>query len=195
MKRPSPPIQSREVGPDPTERVLRLPAALLSLVRLAVREEVGDLSAARILQSAGSAFGEILLPEFLLDLEAQGTRNPRDLDEAHFWFALNRFLGERGWGQLQADRVHPGLAVLYAHSWAEGSLQGNEGQPGCHFTAGLLSYFLSHLAGGPIVVLEAECVSAGDGCCTFLFGSEGTVTQTYELLLEGIPLNEVIVRL
>lgn len=183
---------------------LILPPAALTLLRRSIREEVGDLSATRILQNAGFATGEVLYREFLEELPgsesdvdpgAEAAASPRDLDEARFWFSMNRFLGARGWGRIESERVHPGLAVLHAYDWAESDAAGEDDQPGCHFTAGFFSHILSQLAGQAIAVLEVECRSAGDERCSFLYGSEAAVHEVYGLLLDDTPLDEALARL
>lgn len=192
------PTQTEPGSPDLMGEALMLPPATLSLVRRAIREEVGDLSATRILQNAGFAFGELLFREFVRELGVKGGSEDaeiRSMDEARFWAALSRFLGQRGWGRLESERVHPGLAVVYAYDWAETAPLADEDQPGCHFTSGFLSHLMSQLAGQPIAVLEVECASAGAHRCSFLFGSEAAVHEVYGLLLDDTPLDEALARL
>lgn len=199
----------RRGGPS-VQPELTLPPAALSLIRRSIRDEVGDLSATRILQNAGFATGSTLFSEFEAELQdsspeartgaeagtgAEEGPDPRDLDEARFWSSLNRFFGARGWGRVESARVHPGLGVIHAFDWTESNPAGDEDQPGCHFTAGLFSYMLSQLAGQAIAVLEVACRSAGDEHCSFLYGSEAAVHEVYGLLLDDTPLDEALARL
>lgn len=183
---------------------LTLPPAALTLLRRAIREEVGDLGATRILQNAGFAAGEILYGEFRAELQStspeadprtEGELDPRDMDEARFWSSLSDFLDTRGWGRIASERIHPGLGVIHAFDWAESDPAGGDDQPGCHFTAGLFSHILSQLAGNAIAVLEVECRSAGDELCSFLYGSEAAVHEVYGLLLDEASLDEALARL
>jgi hypothetical protein len=48
------------------------------------------------------------------------------------------------------------------------------------------------VAGGPVAVLEVECISRGDAACAFAFGSEPVVQHVYARLLEGADLQEAV---
>jgi predicted hydrocarbon binding protein len=186
----TPPLASTgsSVPHAPSQGTIALPSSVLSHLRRSLQKEVGDLSTTHILQDAGFATGESLFASFAGTLDV----DPAELGEARFWRELNRHLGARGWGQVEAERIHPGVGVLHASHWAEAAEDGKDGQPGCHFSSGLLAHILSQAAGGPIAVLEIQCRSRGDTQCSFLYGSEGAIHELYGLLLDGASLDEAL---
>lgn len=170
-------------------REVALPARGLTEIRRSLREEVGALASVHALHAAGYAAGEELFRSF-----ARGHEDDlHQMEGAAFWSALSRFFSSRGWGQLGHEQAHPGVGLLRSEDWAEAESD-SENQPSCAFSAGLLSHFLTLAAGGPIAVLEVECVSGGSGCCTFAFGSEGAIHELYGHLLEGTSVGDALAR-
>jgi hypothetical protein len=168
-----------------------LPADVLSHLRRCLRAELDPLQATHVLHDAGFAAG----PRFQDAFEAEVGRNPSDLGEGEYWRLLGRFLVRRGWGRIEPERVHPGLAVLRAWDWAESEPHGGETQPGCHFSSGFLAYLLGRAAEAPIAVLEVSCRSRGDDHCGFMYGSEAGIHEAYGLLLDGVPFEDALAQL
>jgi hypothetical protein len=171
-------------------REVALPALGLSKIRLALREEVGPVAAVHALHSAGFAAGAELFQEFQRTLQAE----LGELPEPVLWERLAAFFRQRGWGSLGHRRVHPGVGLLESPDWAE-AVPHTEEQPQCAFSTGLLSNFLTLLAGSPVAVLEVRCRSRGDDACSLAFGSEATIQRLYERLLEGDTLDEALQQL
>lgn len=169
-------------------RDMALPAMAFTHLRRALRAEAGPLQATHALHDAGFATGEALYEEFV----RMAGGDPLEMDEARFWEALSQFFDRRGWGQVEHERRHPGLGIIRARGWAECDPGGDEAQPGCAFTSGLLAHILGKVARGPVAVLEVECGSTGGDHCEFLFGSEGAIHEVYGHLLEGESLDSVL---
>jgi len=171
-------------------REVALPAKGLSRLRRSLREEMGPLAAVHGLHAAGYGAGEDMFDAFTLSLEAP----PTELPEAALWERLSRFFQQKGWGTLRHHALHSGVGVLESVDWAEAE-RDTESQPSCAFTTGLLSSFLTLVAGGPVAVLEVGCASRGDSACRFAFGSESAIHQLYAHLLEGAELDDALARL
>lgn len=171
-------------------REVALPACGIVNLRKSLRKEVGQLAAVHCLHSAGYASGEGLFQRFQSGLgDDAGT-----LSQEALWARMDRFFKERGWGSLAHNPLHPGVGAVESRDWAEAEPD-TETQPSCAFSTGMLSSFLTGLAGGPVAVLEVKCASRGDGICTFAFGSETVVHDLYGHLLEGASLSEALDRL
>lgn len=171
-------------------REVALPAQGLAHLRRSLRDEVGQLAAVHGLHAAGYGVGEALFSAFARTLDEP----PAQIPEEALWERLSRFFQQRGWGVLRHRAVHSGVGVLESAEWAE-SDRDTESQPSCAFSAGLLSSFLSQLAGGPVAVLEVACATRGDDQCVFAFGSETAIHELYSHLLEGAGLDEALARL
>ena len=170
-----------------TPREVALPARGLTELRRSLREEVGPLASVQALHAAGYASGEDLYRGFLQSAPGEILTLGTD----RFWRRLSRFFRQKGWGGLIHETAHPGVGLLKSEDWAEAD-GGTETQPSCAFTSGLLSHFLTLAAGGAVAVLEVDCVSRGDECCTFAFGSEATIQELYGQLLEGSSMDEAL---
>jgi predicted hydrocarbon binding protein len=180
----------REGGRGATTAVrdLAIPVTALTHLRQALRKEVGALEATHTLHDAGFAAGGSLFEQFV----GMTKTAPASLDPSRFWETLSRFFESRGWGRISQERIHPGLGVIRAREWAECDPAGDETQPGCAFTAGVLAHLLGRVAEGPVAVLEVACGSRGDEACEFLFGSEGVIHEVYGHLLNGRSLDSVL---
>lgn len=168
-------------------REVALPAQGFARLRHALRDEVGPLAAVHGLHAAGYGVGEAFFALFTRTLEA----DPGQVPEEELWGRLSRFFQQKGWGTLQHRAAHPGVGLLETFDWAEVERE-TETQPACAFTAGLLSSFLTGLAGGPVAVLEVACASRGDDGCVFAFGSETAIHELYGHLLEGAALDDAL---
>lgn len=172
-----------------TPREVALPARGLTELRRSLRDEVGALASVHALHTAGYAAGEDLYRGFLQSAPGEVL----GLGTDRFWRQLRRFFRQKGWGELHHDPAHPGVGLLRSEDWAEAEA-GTETQPSCAFTSGLLSHFLTLAAGGPVAVLEVECLSRGSSHCSFAFGSEATIHELYGQLLEGSSVDEALAR-
>jgi predicted hydrocarbon binding protein len=170
-----------------TPRQVALPARGLTELRRSLREEVGALASVHALHAAGYAAGADLYQGFLHSAPGEVLAMGTD----RFWRQLRRYFHQKGWGELQHEPAHPGVGLLRSSDWAEAEA-GTETQPSCAFTAGMVSHFLTLAAGGPVAVLEVECVSRGGPYCSFAFGSEATIHQLYGQLLEGSSVDEAL---
>lgn len=171
-------------------REVAVPAEALARLRLALEAEAGELPAVHAMHAAGFDAGAPLFERFVRSLGGDLDAIPGDV----FWDAMGRFFRERGWGSLQHEAAHPAVGFLHAPDWAEASEGGAE-QPSCAFGSGLLSQFLTRVAGGPVAVLETECRSAGGARCTFAFGSEDAIHTFYDHLVEGTAVEDALDRL
>lgn len=177
-------------GREGHAREVALPASALSTLRRALKREAGPLAAIHALHAAGYGAGETLFDSF-----ARTVRQPlEEVGETTFWTGLTRFMGRRGWGSLDHRSLHPGVGLLTSSDWAEAG-DGSESQPGCAFSAGLLSHVLTRAAGEPVAVLEVSCRGRGDESCAFAFGSEATIHDLYGLLLDGKRLEQALAEL
>lgn len=171
-------------------REVALPAQGLAHLRRALRDEVGQLAAVHGLHAAGYGVGEEFYSAFVRSLDAP----PTQMSEEGLWERVSKFFQQRGWGALRHRAVHSGVGVLEGADWAESDRE-TESQPSCAFSAGLLSSFLTQLAGGAVAVLEVGCATRGDDQCMFAFGSEAAIHELYGHLLEGAGLDEALARL
>jgi predicted hydrocarbon binding protein len=178
---------------DSTERNARevaLPASALAGLRRTLSREAGPLATTHALHAAGYSAGSALHALF-----TGGTDHAGELGEEEFWKALGSFLSRRGWGTLRHERVHPAIGVLASRDGAEADPALEESQPSCAFTAGLLSSFLTHAAGGPIAVLEVACRSRGDEACRFAIGSGAAIHELYGKLLDETAFDAALAEL
>ncbi len=165
-----------------------LPAATLIALRRALRKEAGPLATVHALHDAGYVSGD----GFYEGLSRNFAEAPNAVAEGDFWKGLSREFETRGWGRLAHDRLHPALGLLRSAASPEADPSGDETQPGCAYTAGVLAHVLTRSADGPIAVLEVACRSRGDEECHFAFGSESAIHEVYGLLLEGRTLNQAL---
>lgn len=163
-----------------TTREIALPASGLTTLREALRGEAGPVATVNALHAAGFRSGDAVWHSFAdggeLDVAA--------LSGDEFWTRLADWFSRRGWGSFDFEPIHAGVGRITSRDWAEAE-GGDERQPSCSFTTGLLSKLLTRAGGGDIGVLETACRSRGDTECHWVFGSEGTVHRLYGSLLEG----------
>ncbi len=170
-----------------TTREIALPVTGLTAFRKALREEVGPLAAVHALHAAGYASGE----DVVRALIRPETPALDEFASESWWDRLSRHFEQRGWGKLEHHELHPGVGQLRSLNWAEAE-GGDERQPACAYTTGMISHVLTHSAGGAIAVLETHCRARGDDHCSWVFGSEVTVHELYGSLLEGRALEDAL---
>lgn len=168
-----------------SNREVAFPARALLHMRRALREETDPLAAIHALHAAGYGCGEDVFEHFSRGAAVS------EVDDQSFWSGISSYFQARGWGRLTHTAPHPGIGLLESPDWAEAE-GGEESQPACAFTAGLLSNFLSQAAGGGVAVLETACRARGDDVCRFAFGSEDAIHTLYGHLLDGRTLSEAL---
>lgn len=170
-----------------------IPALALVTLRQTLAGEVGPDIAARALQAAGMAAGNLLY-ERLEEAEG-GPESLRRLSYSAFVQKLSGLLQRQGWGSLAHERLHPGVGSLASPDWGEADPDGDEARPSCFFSTGLLANLLGNAAGEELAVLEVECRSQGDERCRFAFGSETALVSLYGSLAEGMDFESSVSRL
>jgi predicted hydrocarbon binding protein len=170
-------------------RDVAIPPEALVALRRALHEEAGALPAIHALRSAGYAAGSTLADLFAGEVEGG---DPGALDRSTYFDRLRRFLEARGWGTLHHTAPHPGVGLISSSDWAEATQDGDEDEPSCAFSSGMLSALLSRTAGAPVAVLQVGCRSRGDEDCSFAFGSEAAVDELFRLLEEHHDLDAAL---
>lgn len=173
-------------------RDVAVPPQAFVVLRRALHEKAGALSAVHALRSAGYEVGLTLADTFAR--EVQGG-DPTSLDRSIYFKRLSRFFEARGWGQLHHSAPHPGVGLVSSEDWAEATPDGDEDQPSCAFSSGMLAALLTRTAGAPVAVLQVGCRSRGDESCSFAFGSEAAVEGLYRLLAEDHDLDTALAEL
>jgi len=173
-------------------RDVAVPPQAFVALRRALLEKAGALSAVHALRSAGYEVGVTLADVFAR--EVQGG-DPTSLDRSTYFARLSRFLEARGWGQLHHSAIHRGVGLMSSSDWAEATPEGDEDQPSCAFSSGMLAAFLTRTAGAPVAVIQVGCRSRGDESCSFAFGSEAAVEGLYHLLSENHDLETALAEL
>lgn len=168
-------------------REITLPAAGLRLVREALRDEAGPVATVNALHAAGFRSGAAVWQS----LSSGGDAEVESLSGGEFWTRLDDWFTRRGWGSLAFEPIHPGVGRLASGDWAEAE-GGDERQPSCSFTTGLLSRILTAAGGGDVAVVETACRTRGDRECHWAFGSEDTVHRLYRSLLEGRSFEDAL---
>jgi len=111
--------------------------------------------------------------EALLDRLAQGrTQDPGATPVDRFWSGLSDLLRRRGWGSLEVDDTHPGIAVCTLRAPAD-EAGGDFGHVREEFAAGIISGVLEHVAGAEFGV--HTLASDGPGHHVFAVGSPEAV--------------------
>lgn len=176
--------------------MLHLPAPALLAIHRVLSTDYGPARAAETLRRVGYETGEALfatLQEWLAD--DQGAAAPATLPVERFWQDLADFFADLGWGRLEYERLHPGVASLSSREWAEADPEARARAPMCHLSTGIFSELLTQTADAETAVLEVECRSRGDEQCRFLIGSPEALEVAYRGLTEGLSYVEALERL
>jgi predicted hydrocarbon binding protein len=175
--------------------LLRISAAVLPALHRAIAEGRDAGEAARLARQfgfeSGSAFYEALA-QWSAD-EAGAALD--ELAPERFWEMVATFFSTLGWGEMSFERLHPGLAVLQSHDWAESQPESGARHPSCHITTGILAELLRRVAGTDLAVLEVSCRSRGDELCRFLIGGAETLEEVYQKIRAGTSLENAIEQL
>jgi predicted hydrocarbon binding protein len=168
-----------------TAPLLSLPAGMLPAIHRVLAEDRSPADAALLIRRIGFEAGESFASAFDQWLGGQGhSGGSRTLPADAFWQRLADFFQELGWGKLQHERLHPGVASLTCDDWAEAA-ESDGSAGGCSLTTGILADLLSRTAGTDLAVMEVECGSRGGDRCRFLFGSEAALEGVYEEMRGG----------
>ena len=169
----------------PADALVAFPRESLLALRAAMRRDVGD-AADTWLQEGGFAAGAPVFAAFERWTAARGLEAPSSLGVDQFRELSAQFFSESGWGDVTVSSLNGVVASLAAPDWAESDLGAALAYPGCHYSAGLLADFFSHVADAPLAALEVECRSSGGAQCRFLIGSERVLTTIYERMATGV---------
>jgi predicted hydrocarbon binding protein len=149
-----------------------------------LRESDG-LALPEVLHEAGLASGELLAERWRGRLGGPGgLQEAEQLDARWFGSILDEVCQALGWGSLTVLPIGDEAVLMESPDWAEAT-DGSAEQPGCRFTAGALSAFLTGQAEAPLSVLEVECRSTGADRCRFLAGSPEMMTLAGDLMSAG----------
>ena len=173
--------------------MLSLPASALAGFRRALATGRSGEEAALASREVGFETGEAYYAALRSWAATDGDLGEAPADE--FWARLRDFFAGNGWGPLEFEELHAGVAALSSRDWAEAGVTRGARQPSCHFTTGMLADLLGRLTEGEVAVLEVECRSRGDERCRVLIGGSEALGQVYEALQEGTPLSDVLHRL
>ena len=177
------------------QQMLTFPPSTLAAVHRAAQQDRTPAEAASLVRQVGFETGEGFLDAFSDWLEHHRQDpgiTPAALSTEDFWHHLSAFFASLGWGRLNFEQLHPGVAALSSLQWAEADPSASARQPMCHFTTGMLADLLSRVIGSDLAVLEVSCRSRGDGSCRFLVGSSDALQVVFEGLRQGQPLETAV---
>ncbi len=168
-----------------TTRDIRIPADSIPALHRAFTRDLGAEAAARALREAGHAAGDALFERL-----SRGSGDELGAaTSASFWDRLTALFRELGWGVIEHQELHPGVAALVGREWFE---LPEGARTGCHFTTGVLANLLGRVAGGDVAVLEVGCDDGSTGCCRFLFGGGPVLHEVYQALRDGRDLDSTL---
>lgn len=180
------------------EPMLHLPTTVLTALHRALASDRSPADAAALVRQIGFDSGAGFLEGFHDWLEHQKQEagaNPAALAAEEFWQQLTGFFFSMGWGRLEFEQLHPGVASLSSREWAEAEPGEAAQQPTCHFTTGMLADLLGRIAGADLAVMEVECRSRGEDRCRFLVGSPAALEDVYARLQRGEPYGAALQQL
>ena len=177
------------------DTMLSLPVDALGAVHRALADGRNPAEAAEAARRLGFETGAGFHRGLQEWLAASAADAPEALAPDEFWKRLSEFFASHGWGRLQFERLHPGVAALSSEEWAEAEPAGSASYPSCHFTTGLLADLLGRAGSADLAVLEVECRSKGDPRCRFLVGGWEALERVYDELSAGSPYTEAVQRL
>ena len=177
------------------DTMLSLPVDALGAVHRALAEDRTPTEAADAARRLGFETGAGFHRALEEWLSTSGAGDLGSLDPDAFWERLSDFFASQGWGRLDFERLHPGIASLSSDDWAEAEPSGSASYPSCHFTTGLLADLLGRASGADLAVLEVECRSRGDERCRFLVGGWEALERVYGEVSAGAPYAESVERL
>lgn len=173
--------------------LVSLPAGALPTIHRLLARDRSPEEAATLARELGYDAGEGFLDAFAAWLRERGEeRAPAALPADLFWPLLAGFFASLGWGPLELELPHPGVASLSSVEWAEAEREGGAGGPTCHLTTGLLADLLGRVAGADLAVMEVECRSRGDERCRFVLGGAEALEVLYERLVAGDTYREAL---
>lgn len=178
--------------PADNPKLVCLGQGVLHALREALERTLGD-QAAQVLQEIGYASGPEVYQAFAAWLQTQAdVPNPSDLDASFLGEMLSAFFSGSGWGTLTIERLGQAALAIDTVEWAEARAGAAAAAPSCHLTTGLLSAFMTELAGDVMAVMQVECLTCGDDRCRFLVGSPATLQQVFEAMTEGHHYSQLL---
>jgi predicted hydrocarbon binding protein len=178
--------------PADSANLVCLGKGVLHTLRDALERTLGD-QAAPVLQEVGYTSGPEVYRAFTAWLRTRAdVPDPSDLDAAFLGAMLSEFFHEAGWGTLTIERLGHAALAIDTVEWAEARPGAAAPAPSCHLTTGLLSAFMTELAGDVMAVMQVECLTCGDDRCRFLVGSPATLQQVFEAMTEGHHYSELL---
>ncbi|HET7322507.1 MAG TPA: V4R domain-containing protein [Longimicrobiaceae bacterium] len=174
--------------------MLQFPTSILPALRRALGREHSPADAAALERQLGFETGEGFYAALRNRLEDSGA-DVDTLPADEFWQRVGDFFADLGWGTLEFDRLHPGVAALSSADWVEADPNVQAAQPSCHFTTGLLADLLGRVAGDDLAVLEVECRCAGDDRCRFLLGGGDALERVFDAMRQGRSYREAVEQL
>jgi predicted hydrocarbon binding protein len=173
--------------------MLGFPVDTLRILRRVLEEDGSPAEAAGRLRRLGYESGEAFHDALRGRVDAE-SRPLAELGLEEFWRRLADFFGELGWGRLEFQQLHAGVAALESRDWAEAEGR-HSAAPSCHYTTGVLADVLGRVAGDVLAVLEVECRAAGADRCRFLLGGREALERVYESVRGGAADVEALHRL
>lgn len=164
--------------------MIGMPPATLVALHRALAENRGAGEAAEIARKIGFSAGPAFHAALQDTLDHLGLGPARDLQPGTFWARLAEFFAAAGWGALEFEQSHPGLASLSSANWVEAAGR-RANHPACHLTTGLLASLVTRVAGADLAILEAECRATGAERCSFLIGAPAALQTVYARIREG----------
>jgi predicted hydrocarbon binding protein len=164
--------------------------AMVALRTLLFRSD--STAAASSLYEAGYAGGGALHDAFVRWCRSKKLPIAENMATSEFALHASAFFSELGMGALEVGTLHDAAVTLDSTNWAEAEPSTGMQFPGCYLSSGMLTEFLSRLAGSPVTVIEVECRSMGAKRCRFLVGSAETIQQVYEGITQGTAYEVVL---
>ena len=158
----------------------------------AVLFRVDAATAASSLYEAGYAGGGALHDAFVRWCRWKKLPVAENMAASEFAQHASAFFTELGMGALEIGTLQDAAVTLDSTNWSEAEPSSGMQFPGCYLTAGMLTEFLTRVAGVPISVLEVECRSMGAKRCRFVAGSAETIQQAYEAMAQGTSYEVVL---
>lgn len=170
-------------------KFVQMPAALLSSVRRALVNDRSPFEAVTLLREVGYDFGGAVFDALDGHVSDDNSgADPRSLAPERFWGSASGYFEALGWGRVEHQRLHPGVAALDLVEWMESGSEG--GPPGCHLSTGIFTDLLVRLAGEPVTVMEVPTGTAGRS--RLLYGSQEALGAVYEAIRGGATPDEAI---
>ncbi|MDX2239402.1 MAG: V4R domain-containing protein [Leptolyngbyaceae cyanobacterium bins.302] len=153
------------------DRLLALPETLIQSIYSGLDKETGQATRL-VLFNCGKWWGKNFYTRFRDELTDYYGQALADMTMAEFLQCLQQCWITHGWGRLELDHQFQNRGFLVVKSWnspfAKHAPVGN--RPVCHFEAGILSAFFTHLTGRDLHCVQTSCESLGADANRFVVG-------------------------